>query len=107
MTARVTGRVGGKPHLTCPVAQPFEMSPQLMAAWRQPVASSVYVLYQASSPKLPQPVREHARGHPRNLRRKLAVRQGIGPGLPQHPKRPTAAQHIKQLFHVYVLAGLP
>jgi hypothetical protein len=60
------------------------------------------MLDQPGYSKLTQPLREHARGHPRNLGRKLAVRQRSVTDLPYQAHSPAPTEHVKQL-----IAGLP
>jgi hypothetical protein len=107
---RVTGScawLDRETHLLSPLAQSFEMAPQFMPPWGEPVAGAAYVLHLASGAKLTQPLCEDSRGHLRNPRRKRAVRELLIVHLPQQPQRPAAAQHIEQVLPGRVLACLP
>jgi hypothetical protein len=79
-----------------PIPEPIQMSPELVSERREPVASTVRMVDQASHPKLAQSLCEHAGGHPRHPRRKITVGHSVGVKLPDDPQRPAAAQHIKQ-----------
>jgi hypothetical protein len=88
--------------LLSPVPEPFEVGPELASAGCEPVAGTLRVLDQPGYPKLTQPLREHTRGHPRNLGGKLAVRQRGVADLPYQAHSPAPTQHVEQL-----IGGLP
>lgn len=95
-------RVCAETRLLCPIPEPSELCAELAPAGREPVARTLRVLDQTGYSKLTQPLREHARGHPRNLGGKLAVRQGSVADLPHQAHSPATAQHVEQL-----ITGLP
>ena len=72
------------------------MAPELASQGREPVAGAARMLDQARDPKLAQPLCEHARGHLRNPRRKLAIGHCVVAKLPDDPQRPAPAQHVEQ-----------
>ena len=72
------------------------MAPELASQGREPVAGAARMLDQARDPKLAQPLCEHARGHLRNPRRKLAIGHCVVAKLPDDPHRPAPAQHVEQ-----------
>jgi hypothetical protein len=91
-------RADAEARLLRPVPEPFKMCPDLASTGREPVADTLCVLDQTGHPKLAQPLREHARGHPRDLGRKLAVRQGSVAQFPYQAHSPATAQHVEQLI---------
>lgn len=88
--------VGREPFPRRPLTKALDVGTKLLASGREAVARAALMFGESRRAQIPQPLREHARGHVGYRRSKLAVGLRVPPKFPDDPQRPATAEQVEE-----------